>query len=87
MDSIVIAAPPPNHTGSTVQPTNQLEVVADGSFSHQQQPSLAEHHHGSFSYVSVVPLHIMGKSTPSIITLSNTQQVVSLKLTHTNYPY
>jgi hypothetical protein len=29
----------------------------------------------------------MGTSTPSIVTLSNTQQVVSLKLTNTNYPY
>jgi hypothetical protein len=85
MDSIVVAAP--HHTGSTIQPTNQLEVVADGSFSHQQQPSPAEHHHGFFSHVSVVPLHIMGTSTPSIVTLSNTQQVVSLKLTNTNYPY
>ena len=53
------------------------------SASHSQ----AEWNHGSSSHVFLVPLHIMGTLTPSIIALSNTQQVVSLKLTNTNYFY
>jgi len=63
------------------------EVTAAGSFSHQHQPQPAEQNHGSFSYVSVVPLHIMGITTPFINALSNTHQVVSLKLRTTNYLY
>jgi len=77
----------PNQTSGATQPASHLEAAATGSFSHHQQPQLAEQNHGSFFHVSVVPLHIMGTTTPSIVTLSNTHQVVSLKLTTTNYLY
>ena len=87
IDSTPAATLSPHHTGSAAQSANQSKVVADGSFSHQQQPSLVEQHHGSFSHIYVFPLHITGTSTPSIIALSNTQQVVSLNLTNTNYLY
>ena len=63
------------------------KAAAAGSFSHQQQPQPVEQNLGSFSHVSTVPLHIMGTTTPSIIAFSNTHQVVSLKLTTTNYLY
>jgi hypothetical protein len=48
---------------------------------------MSEHVNKSSSQVSVVPMHIMGTQTPAIVTLSNTHQVVSLKLTNTNYLY
>jgi hypothetical protein len=87
MDSIAAAAFPPHQTGGAAQLANPLEAAAAISFSHHQQPQPAEHNHGSFSHVSVVPHHIIGTITPYIIVLSNTYQVVSLKLTTTNYLY
>jgi hypothetical protein len=69
------------------QPTTDSQAAAGGAYPHQQHPLHADENHGSSSHVSVVPLHIMGTSTPSIVALSNTQQVVSLKLTNTNYLY
>jgi len=87
MDSAAAAAAFSLHQiGSTAQPGSPSEVVAAGSFSHQQQAQPAEQNHGSFSHVSVIPPHIM-RTTPSIVVLSNTHQVVSLKLTTTNYLY
>jgi hypothetical protein len=53
----------------------------------QQQPSLAEHINDSSSQVSAGPLHIMRTQTPAIVALSNTHEIVSLKLTNTNYLY
>jgi hypothetical protein len=87
MDSTTAATFSPHQTGGAAQPACPLEATVASSFSHQQQPQPAEQNHGSFSHVSVVPLHIMGTTTPSIIALSNTHQVVSLKLTTTNYLY
>jgi hypothetical protein len=77
----------PHQTGGIAQPASHLEAPAVGSFSHQQQPQPATQTPGSFSHVSVVPLHIMGTTPPSIVALSNTHQVVSLKLTTINYLY
>jgi hypothetical protein len=77
----------PHQTGGASQPASPLEFVAAGSFSHQQQPQPVEQNHGYFSHVFVIPPHIMRTTTPSIIVLSNTYQVVSLKLTTTNYLY
>jgi hypothetical protein len=48
---------------------------------------LAEHINDSFYRVSTTPLYIIGTPTPDIVALSNTQQVVLLKLTNTNYLY
>jgi hypothetical protein len=73
-------------TGGVAQSASHLAAVADDSFSHQQQPQSAEQNHGSFSHFYVVPLHIMGIKNP-IVMLSNTHQMVSLKLTTTNYLY
>jgi hypothetical protein len=87
MDFVVAAAFSPHQTGGAAQPTSLSEAAAASSFSHQQQPQPAEQNHGSFSHVSVIPLHIMGIITPSFIALSNTHQVISLKLTTTNYLY
>ena len=84
---LLLPPSPPHHTGGAAQLASQSKAIADGSFSHQQQPSPTKQHHCSFSHVYVVPLHMMGTSTTFIIALSNTQQVVSLKLTNTNYLY
>jgi len=53
----------------------------------QQQPSLAEHINDSSSQVSAVSLHTMRTQTLAIVALSNTHEVVLLKLTNTNYLY
>jgi hypothetical protein len=74
-------------TSGAAQPASHLQAVAGGVFPPQQQPPLTEHVYDSSSQVYVVPLHIMGTHTPSIVPLSNTHQVVSLKLTITNYLY
>jgi hypothetical protein len=87
MDSAAAFTFFPHQTGSTAQPASHLKAAAAGSFSQQQQPQPAAQTAGSFSHVSVVPLHIMGATPPSIIALSNTHQVVSLKFTTTNYLY
>ena len=87
MDSTAATTFSPHHTEGAAQLASQSKAIADGSFSHQQQPSPIKQHHCSFSHVYVVPLHMMGTSTTFIIALSNTQQVVSLKLTNTNYLY
>jgi hypothetical protein len=88
MDSVAAAAYCPHQNGGAAQPASHSEAAATGSFSHQQQePQPAEQNHGSFSHVFGVPLHIMGTTTPDIVALSNTHQVVSLKLTTTNYLY
>jgi hypothetical protein len=87
MDFTIAAAFSLHQTGSATQLASLLEAAVVGSFSHQQQPQPAEQNHGSFSHVSVVPPYIMGTTTPSIVALSNTHQMVSLKLTTTNYLY
>jgi len=88
MDSAVAAATySPHQTDGAAQPGSHSKVVATGFFSHQQQPQPTEQNRGSFSYDYVVPLHIMGTTTPSIVALSNTHQMVSLKLTITNFSH
>jgi len=72
-------------TGGAAQPANHPQAAAGGVFSPQQQLTLAEHVSDSSSQVSVVPLPFMGTHTLAIVPLSNTHQVVSLKLTNTNY--
>jgi hypothetical protein len=85
---LLLPLSPPHQINSTAQPAIPLKVVVVvSSFSHQQQPQPAEQNHCFFSRVSVIPLHIMGTTTPSIIVLSNTHQVVLLKLTTINYLY
>ena len=76
-----------HQTSGVDQPASHSQAAVGGAFPHQQHPLHAEQNHGSSSHVYVVPLHIVGTSTPSIVALSNTQQVVSLKLTNTNYLY
>jgi hypothetical protein len=86
MDSTV-AADFSLSTGGAARPANHPQAAANGVFSPQLQPPLAEHVSDSSSQVSVVPLPLMGTHTPAIVPLSNTHQVVSLKLTNTNYLY
>ena len=74
-------------TDGASQPANHLHAATSGILPPQQQPPLAEHVNDSFSQVSIVPLHIIGTQSPVIVALSNTHQVVSLKLTNTNYLY
>jgi len=87
MDSAVAASDFSLNTGGAAQPTSHLQATAGGVFPQQQQPSLAEHVNDTSSHVSVITLHIMRAQTPVIIALSNTYQVVSLKLTNINYLY
>jgi hypothetical protein len=87
MDSTAAGADFSLTTGGKAPPASHLQAVADGVLPPQQQPSLSEQVNDSFSQVSVVPLHIMRTQTPAIVALSNTHQVVSLKLTNTNYLY
>jgi hypothetical protein len=56
-------------TGSAAQPASHLPAAPSGVFPRQQQPPLAENVSNSFSQVSVIPLHIMGTQTPTIVTL------------------
>jgi len=86
MDSTT-AANFPLSTGGAAQPASHPQAAAGGIFSPQQQPPLAEHVSDSSSQVSAVPLPLMGTHTPAIVPLSNTHQVVSLKLMNTNYLY
>jgi hypothetical protein len=86
MDSTATTTFSPHQIDGLAQPTSHSEAVAAGSFSHQQQPQPTAQNYGSFSHV-YVPLHIMGTTTPFIVALSNTHQVVSLKLMTTNYLY
>jgi hypothetical protein len=88
MDSIVaVAADLSLNTSDAAQPTSHLQAVVGGVLPQQQQPLLAEHVNNSSSHVYVISLHIMGTQTLVIVALSNTHQVVSLKLTNTNYLY
>jgi hypothetical protein len=86
MDSTV-AADFSLSTSGAAQPASHPQVAASGVFSPQQQPPLAEHVSDSSSQVSAVPLPLMGTHTSAIVPLSNTHQVVSLKLMNTNYLY
>jgi hypothetical protein len=72
---------------AAAQSATHSQVVAGGDFPQQHPLSVAEQNNGSSSHIFVVPLHIMRTSTPAIVVLSNTQQVVSLKLTNINYLY
>jgi len=85
MDSVADVAFSPYQISGAAPLARPSEAAAAGSFSHQQQPQPAEQNHGSFSQVSFIPLHIMRTTTPSIVVLSNTHQVVSLKITTINY--
>jgi len=87
MDSTVDVCDFSLTTGGTAQPTNHLQAAGGGVLPSQQQPSFAEHINDSSSQVFVIPLHIMGTQTPAIVALSNTHQIVSLKLMNTNYLY
>jgi hypothetical protein len=86
MDSSAAAADFSLTTGGAAQSASHLQVIASSVLPPQHHPSLAEHIHDS-SQVSVIPLHIMGTQPPAIVALSNTHQVVSLKLMDTNYLY
>jgi hypothetical protein len=86
MDS-TIAADFTLTTGGAAQLASHLQAVVSGVFPPQQQPPHAKHVSNSSSQVFAIPLHIMGTQTPTIVALSNTHQVVSLKLTNTNYLY
>jgi len=89
MDSIVasVADFSLHQTGVAAQPTGHSQAAANGAFPQRQPPSLATQNDDSSSHVSVIPLHIIGTSTSAIVVLSNTQQVVSFKLTNINYLY
>jgi hypothetical protein len=87
MDSAATATFSPYQIGSPAQLASHSEAAAVGSFSHQQQPQPTAQNYDSFSHVYIVPLHIMRTITPFIDALSNTHQVVSLKLMTTNYLY
>jgi hypothetical protein len=87
MNSTVVAVDFSLTTNGAAQPASHLQVAVGGVLPPQQQPPLTEHINDSFSQVFVVPLHIMGTQTPTIIALSNTHQVVSWKLMNTNYLY
>jgi hypothetical protein len=87
MNSTVVAVDFSLTTNGAAQPASHLQAAVGGVLPPQQQPPLTEHINDSFSQVSVVPLHIMGTQTPTIIALSNTHQVVSWKLMNTNYLY
>jgi hypothetical protein len=87
MDSAATATFSPHQIGGPAQPASHSEAVAAGSFSHQEQPEPTAQNYSSFSHVYAVPLHIIGTTTPFIVALSNTHQVVSLKLMTTNYLY
>jgi hypothetical protein len=74
-------------TGGAAQPANHPQAAAVGAFSSPQQPPLAELVSDSSSQVPAIPLPLMGTNTTTIVPLANTHQVVSLKLTNTNYLY
>jgi hypothetical protein len=80
MDSTAAGADFSLTTDGKAPPASHLQAVVDGVLPPHQV-------NDSFSQVSVVPLHIMRTQTPAIVALSNTHQVVSLKLTNTNYLY
>jgi hypothetical protein len=74
--------------GVAAQLAGHSQVAVNGpSFPQQQSPYLAEQNNGSSSHVYVSPLHIMETSTLAIVALSNTQQVILLKLANNNYLY
>jgi hypothetical protein len=73
--------------GGAAQPANHPQAAVAGAFSSPQQPSLAELVSNSSSQVPAVPLPLMGTHITTIVPLANTHQVVSLKLTNTNYLY
>ena len=87
MDSTIVAADFSLTTGGAAQLANHLQAAGGGVLPSQQQPSLAEHINDSSSQIFVVPLHIMGTQPPAIVALSNTHQIVLLKLMNTNYLY
>jgi hypothetical protein len=74
--------------GVAAQLAGHSQVAVNGpSFPQQQSPYLAEQNNGSSSHVSIIPLQIVGTLTPAIVFLSNTKQVILLKLMNTNYLY
>jgi len=74
-------------TGSAAQPTSPPQAATAGALSSPQQPPPAELVSDSSSQVPAVPLPLMGTHATAIVPLANTHQVVSLKLTNTNYLY
>jgi hypothetical protein len=74
-------------TGSAAQPASPPQAAAAGALSSPQQPPPAELVSDSSSQVPAVPLPLMGTHATTIVPLANTHQVVSLKLTNTNYLY
>jgi len=62
------------------QLANHVQAAVGGVFPPQQQHLLSEHVNESSSQVSTILLHIIGTQTLAIINVSNTHQVVSLKL-------
>jgi hypothetical protein len=86
MDSTAAADFSLSISGAAQQASHPQAAVA-GAFSPPHQPPLAELVSDSSSQVPVVPLPLMGTHTTAIVPLANTHQVVSLKLTNTNYLY
>jgi hypothetical protein len=74
-----------HQTGIAASLVGNSRAAACGAFLQQQPHLLAEQNNDSSSHISIVPLHIIRTSTLAIVALSNTQQVVSLKLINTNY--
>jgi hypothetical protein len=89
MDSTTAVANFSLTTSGPALPASHLQASGGGVLPPQQQPSLVEQVNDSFSRVSVVPLHIIRTQTLAIVALSNTHQVVLLKLMyeHNKKPY
>jgi hypothetical protein len=85
MDSVVTADFSLHQISVAAPPVSYAQAVVGGPFPQQQTPYLAEQKNGSSSHVSVVSLHIIRTLIPAIIYLSNTQQLISLKLTNNNW--
>jgi hypothetical protein len=86
MDSVVAAVDFSLHqTGIATPPVGHSQAAIGGAFPQQQPPLHVKQNNDSSFHVSVIPLYIIETSTPVIVAFSNTQHVISLKLTNTNY--
>jgi len=85
MDSVVAADFSLHQISVTASLVGYTQAVVGGPFPQQQTRYLTEQKNGSSSHVFIVSLYIIGTLIPAIIYLSNTQQVISLKLTNNNW--
>jgi hypothetical protein len=74
-------------TGDAAQPASHPQAAVAATFSPPHQPPLAKLVFDSSSQVPAAPLPLVGTHTTTIVPLADTHQVVSLKLTNTNYLY